>query len=576
MCTVGFGPEESRRVGDYRGWLRGSTGASKLSANRIVDPDLWVRSYELWRMDLREIDLDLVGDKIERAFRETYNKYLLTDAGSSRLVLVLPSLMPHPLLSKLLSTLFSRWRFPSITLLPTATAATVAAGLRAALVVDLGWAETTATAVYEYREIVVRRSTRAMRSLMQETGIWLSSVAAEDTAREASPENGISVDFEFCEEVISRFVWCRDRDDGIREPSDEQEPSPTPSTTQAAASPLAGKKVSIPSPTNPTGNYIEIPFAKFSDPVEKVLLAHGMADHELDDQEKPIPLLLYNTLLSLPPDVRGACMSRIVFVGGGANIPGLRRRVLQEVKHLVQRHGWSPVRGRIIEENMQNSRLRNEKGSSQTVPAGERRVDNTSTETGPSQIEENKTPLQGPHEVTSPDEGVAPEQSQPSSTTIPEGNEIEQSNHHHTDREDDDEVDFVEQKLRRLNRDRDRDTKPYIHGILREVTSLGPWAGASLVASLKVRGTVEIERDKFLQYGLVGASRGGSGGGESSMLSHSAHAHAHGHGHGHTQSISRSHGAAMGGSTTTGSGPDRRSGLRVGGDRSSWTLAGWG
>ncbi|KAL3248971.1 hypothetical protein ABHI18_011831, partial [Aspergillus niger] len=58
----------------------------------------------------------------------------------------------------------------------------------------------------------------------------------------------------------------------------------------------------------------------------------------------------------------------------------------------------------------------------------------------------------------------------------------------------------------------------------------------SLLTSLKIRGLVEIEREKYLQHGLAGASRDLE--------------------HGHA--------------------PDRRSGLRTGGDRSSWTLAGWG
>lgn len=138
-------------MGDYRGWIQGAAGTGPLP--KPVNADDWVRDYELWQLDLRKVDLGLLEDKIERLFRETYNNYLLTDAGSSRLVLALPSLMPHPLLSSLLSTLFSRWRFPSITLLPSAAMSATAAGLRSALVVDLGWAETTVTGLYEYEKL---------------------------------------------------------------------------------------------------------------------------------------------------------------------------------------------------------------------------------------------------------------------------------------------------------------------------------------------------------------------------------------------------------------------------------------
>jgi len=46
-----------------------------------------------------------------------------------------------------------------------------------------------------------------------------------------------------------------------------------------------------------------------------------------------------------------------------------------------------------------------------------------------------------------------------------------------------------------------------VGGVVRGVESLGAWAGASLVAQLRIRGIVEIEREKFLQHGLQGASR---------------------------------------------------------------------
>lgn len=413
-------------------------------------------------MDLRDVDLGLIEDKIERVFRDTYNKYLLTDAGTARLILVLPSVMPHPLLSSVLSTLFSRWRFPSISLLSTATMSAAAAGVRSALVVDLGWAESTVTGVYEYREVATRRSTRAMKPLMQETGRFLTENTSKD-GREGAPEDEIAVDFEYCEEVISRLAWCREGP-----PHDNQSPGSGESTDQSS---LLQKKVSIPSPSDPI-SYIDVPFSKFAEQVEKVLFGQGIGERDLDDDEKPIPLLIYNTLLSLPPDARGTCMSRLIFVGGGSKIPGIRQRILTEVDALIKQHGWSPVRGNVVEK--QRERLQNLNLNQQTT------ID-----------------TQAQNE---------------------EGGEI----------------DFIEQKLLRANKE--TANPPPIHGVLREIESLGAWAGASLVTSLKVRGLVEIDREKFLQQGLAGASR---------ELDH-----------GHV--------------------PDRRSGLRAGGDRSSWTLGGWG
>lgn len=468
-CVMGFGPEESRRAGDYRGWMN---YGSSTDSQQLIDPEEWAKTHELWRMDLRDVDLGLVEDKVERVIREAYNTYLLTDAGTARLVLALPSLMPHPLIASVLSTLFNRWRFPSITLLPAATMSTTAAGVRSALVVDLGWAETTATGVYEYREIAHKRSTRAMKSLVQETGKFLSKLSAKDE----KDTDRVSVSFEYSEEVVTRLMWCKPH--GEPENPDEE--------TDTTAS-VVGNTVSIPSPSDPGVEYIDVPFARLTEPVEKTLFAQGMAECDLDDEEKPIPLLVYNTLLSLPPDVRGMCMSRIIFVGGGSNIPGIRQRILNDVSSLIKRYGWSQVRGKVVEK--QRQRLQN--------------LSLSTTASTASTANQNQN---------------APKVEEPES------------------KEESPEVDFVEQKLQR-SREKDLASKPPIQGVLREVESLGPWAGASLVASLKVRGLVEIEREKYLQHGLAGASRD-----------------------------LESHGYV----------PDRRSGLRSGGDRSSWTLGGWG
>lgn len=476
LCVVGFGPEERRRVGDYRAWLRnGGEDENRPRKRRSKKTEEWASEHELWKMDLRDADLGLVEDKIERSIREVYNKYLLTDAGSSRMVLVLPSVIPHPLLSSILSTIFNRWRFPNITLLSSATMAAVAAGLRTALVVDIGWAETTVTGLYEYREIHSKRSTRAVRLLMQEMGKLLSRLEKEDGNEESENEDdAISVSFEFCEEVLTRLAWCRPRRlDG----DDQSEPHDSAENGRD----FTNTNLSLPISRSSTSNYTDIPFSRFSDPVEKSFFADGIPPCDLDDEEKPLDALIYDTLLALPPDARGLCMSRIVFTGGGSNIPGIRQRVLEDVDCIIKRHGWSSIRGKIVEQRTKLQELN----------------------------------INSPQPTAdSPSETKSDTEEQPQSG-----------------------LDFVEEKLMRNN----KDVKPQIHGVLREVESLGAWAGASLVTNLKARGLVEIEREKFLQHGLAGASR----------------------------------------EFEPPASAERRSGLgtgltRTGGDRSSWTLGAWG
>ena len=69
-AVVDFGPDEQRRTGDFRKW---EVGYDKKWKERIQGKG-WGQAYELWKLDLRTVDLGLVGDKIERAVREAFTK----------------------------------------------------------------------------------------------------------------------------------------------------------------------------------------------------------------------------------------------------------------------------------------------------------------------------------------------------------------------------------------------------------------------------------------------------------------------------------------------------------------------
>ncbi|KKY18532.1 putative actin-related protein [Phaeomoniella chlamydospora] len=367
--------------------------------------------------------------------------------------------MPHPTLSSLLHLVFTRWNFASVGLLPSPTTITLAAGLRCALVVDIGWAETTVTAVYEYRETNTQRSTRAMKQTVREMAKVLYPPAKDDeiTAK-ATDEH---VNFDFAEEVIVRLGWCRTI---IGEPSSE-----ALGTEQT---------VQIEMPSGSQLPVLETTRRALSQPVETALFASGFSRQDLDDEELPLPQLVFRALTVLPPDVRGICMSRIIFTGGGSNIPGLSKRVLDEVATLMSSYGWNNVRGKVIDK--ERDRLK--------------------------EISANK-PVRASAGNTTP-------------------SNAERS-----------EIDPIEEKLRRIHL---KESKPPVQGILREVKSLGAWAGASLLSGMKVRGLVEVERERFLQHGLAGA---------------------HKEGEVSTVPTRQSFGPGL---------------AKAAGDRSSWTLAGWG
>jgi hypothetical protein len=69
------------------------------------------------------------------------------------------------------------------------------------------------------------------------------------------------------------------------------------------------------------------------------------------------------------------------------------------------------------------------------------------------------------------------------------------------------EEDVIDQKLAHLSLRNGPPPSSSVGGTIRVVETLGTWAGASLVAKERIKGIVEIERERFLQYGLQGATR---------------------------------------------------------------------
>ncbi|RMZ81862.1 hypothetical protein DV738_g1990, partial [Chaetothyriales sp. CBS 135597] len=441
QCAITFGPDGARRVGDYQQWLpdyrpRTTAKFTTEAARR-----------ELWRNDLADFDLGLMEDRLERAVREAYNKYLLTDPGTARLVLVLPSLVPLPVLSSMLTVLFERWKFPSITLLPSPTMCTIAAGLRSALVVDIGWEETVVTPVYECRELTSRRSIRGMKRLVGAMKEKLQALAGQQQTV-GGYGHSLRLDFDFVEDFVHRLAFCKG-DAG----SPKHELSRR--TQRLAIDPdpdgqgSASDRFSFDWPCHGSTESITLEKDAISDVVEGAFFGEindsdSDSDAALyDDQEEPLDHLVYQTLLRLPPDIRGTCMARITFTGHGHRILGVNKRIIHDLNALLRKHGWNAVRGTKLKPSR--------KGLAEVAQA-------------------RAAPADYKHNID----------------RAPDGR------------------DLVTPKLAKQKA---RGPQPGPQGVLRIVDTLGPWAGASLLTSLKVRGIVDIDRDRFLSHGLAGASK---------------------------------------------------------------------
>lgn len=63
-ATLQCGLEEQRRVGDFRAWQTFERRPGHA----------WSAEHEIWRYDLRHVDLGLVRDKLDRMLREAFTK----------------------------------------------------------------------------------------------------------------------------------------------------------------------------------------------------------------------------------------------------------------------------------------------------------------------------------------------------------------------------------------------------------------------------------------------------------------------------------------------------------------------
>jgi actin-related protein len=437
-CIHLYNPEDDRRVGDYRSCDPGY----RRKRRKLRKEEDWGTEHELYRTDLRSVDLGFVEDKLERVVRKIHIDYLQLDQKPRKAVLVIPSLLPTPVVELALKVLFNHHaQPPSVMLLTNPLLASVGAGVRNALVVDLGWEETVVTTVGEYKEVAQLRSIRGGKMLLREMAKMLEGEVKNQLQDDATGDDDrLLVSFEYAEEVTRRMAWCRQRDSSSHDSAD---------TTGM---------VKLPSPALDDLRHIHLSFNRLSRPVETVLLDPDGPVDAYDDHELPIPDLAYRVLLSLPLDLRALCVSRIIITGGLSNIPGLKSRILQEVSQIIESRGWDPVHsyGSATAHHEKALAARSINLPSPSKPIGEGIP-----------LSPAKKPIQD---------------------NIP-----------HAARIHDDIQDPITKKIDTEIRKGKIDA---VKGTVRGVETLGAWAGASLVASLRVKGVHEVEREEFLKHGL--------------------------------------------------------------------------
>ncbi|KAI6872426.1 hypothetical protein KC338_g2134 [Hortaea werneckii] len=473
-CVYNFTPGKGGRPGDWRQFdptfAKNKRDKEKVRNESKDEGERWSRDHELYRTDLRSgVNMELVEDKLSRAVREIHTEHLQLDTKPRKACLAVPSLLPTPLLELVLRVLFEHWQQPhSIMILTTPILATVGAGLRCALVIDVGWEETVVTGIGEYREVAQRRSVRAGRDLLREMRKVLED--ARDPS-ESKGKESTRVTFAEAEEVLQRMGWCRPQSDGR-------------SNQDASSDSTVKKRIPLPSGT------LEVPFSRLSDPADSTLFATNSSTDQLDAHELPLPLLAYKALLALPLDLRSLCISRVVLTGGLSHLPGLKTRLLNELQHLISTRGWDAVNS-YGSAQQHHDRILQERSANAPPP--------TNTHKPP------------PHSSSSSSEDPAPH-SPPSIPLSPTKKPLQDSLPHHQ-RVHDDIKDPITLKAERHTLASKELREAIARGRVRGVETLGPWTGASLVVgTMRVKGVHEVEREEFLRFGV---REGGGGGGGS-------------------------------------------------------------
>lgn len=258
------------------------------------------------------------------------------------------------------------------------------------------------------------------------------------------------VSFEETEEVMIRMAWCKPR--AQSQPDEFSEKLEKLRIEDEKETSIRLRS------TEPPMN-LKLPFSELAEPCENAFFAKNMKPCDLDDEELPLHLLIYRSLLQLPVDVRSTVMSRIIFTGRSSNIPGLKSRLIAEVQSIIDERGWDPVYGKVTDEIRE-----------------QRKLLKNGTETPPSPTESEKG---GYHDTTVVKPAHLQEQV----------------------------ADPIESHIKRKENKASETKVKDVQGVLRAVDSMGAWAGGSLVSQLRLSSVSTVEREQWLSHGLHGARK---------------------------------------------------------------------
>ncbi|KAK9477086.1 actin-domain-containing protein [Lipomyces japonicus] len=294
-----------------RGIRAGIAGMELPACEILVQPDFRnrIQVYQLWSRNIEETNMEDFHDILQTLLRDVYYKYLLLDGKSRKVIILESAFMSIKLKQAITFVLFNYFQSISVTFLQSSICALFSAGARSGLIVDIGWHETVIVPIFDYRPLFhfVQTSNRA--------GKYLHDLISD----EIRAVTGVQSTVPELEEFIYRSTYC----DSHTSASTTTEAAPQ----SAFAIRLSGTDYYVPSYQTRERPIIETFIQRAADCVD-------------DNDTFPIPDLIISILSKVGIDVRSSLMPRIIFTGGCSNIPGLKLRIVNEVRDILT--GASP------------------------------------------------------------------------------------------------------------------------------------------------------------------------------------------------------------------------------------------
>lgn len=243
---------------------------------------------------------------LERILYHIYVTDLLVDAKRCKVIIPFPVLWPIHIKRSIANVLLDDIHAQSIIFLPDAILSVLSAGTKNGLVVDLGWDQVTVSPVYD-EKLIYKNIKMTNRGSGKDLHYHVLQMLLQNSDKiEGLDFANKDTVFEFIENFINEAVYCHPLNEGL--PFIEHEDSLY----------TCSDGVKVPSVLR---NYI----------IEELYFPPENK-RQYDDSEEPLIPLLNNIILNLAIDLRQSLANRIIFTGHLSKVPGLKTRILQELR----------------------------------------------------------------------------------------------------------------------------------------------------------------------------------------------------------------------------------------------------